>query len=75
MAANGWEKIVVCVGFFTVPRRQAKTYPAALPVCPIVVGCLGGIMGGFELFTPVHIVANQKWFLRHPIILLCPGVR
>ena len=56
--ANGWEQIVVvvCVVFFAVPaRRQEKTYPAALPVCPIVVGCLGGIMGGFELFTPVHV--------------------
>jgi hypothetical protein len=58
--------------FFAVPRRQEKTYPAALPTCPIDVGCLGGIIGGFELLPPVHVFRN---FLRHPVIQSCPSVR
>ena len=58
--------------FLAVPRRQEKTYPAALPACPIDVGCLGGIMGGFELLPPVHVFRNVFEAPRHPIMSQCP---
>ena len=58
--------------FLAVPRRQEKTYPAALPACPIDVGCLGGIMGGFELLPPGHVFRNVFEAPRHPIMSQCP---
>ena len=60
--------------FRAVPRRQEKTYryPAALPACPTEVGCLGGIMGGFELLPPVHVLRNVFEAPHHPIMSQCP---
>ena len=62
----------VVIFYLAVPRRQEKTYPAALPACPIDVGCLGGIMGGFELLPPVHVFRNVFEAPRHPIMSQCP---
>jgi len=58
--------------FLAVPRHQEKTYPAALPACPIDVGCLGGIMGGFKLLPPVHVFRNVFEAPLHPIMSQCP---
>ena len=51
---------------FAVPRRQEKTYLAALPACPIDLGCLGA---SWEDSNSSHqFTYSSGMFLRHPVI-------